>query len=234
MFKYPIFQTVLQNSFSYSYLMWGFIRWKVWIPDLHEAQESTVIAPNYLSPCLMGDYHSPASECRDERIIFMTPESSAHVASQEVWGLMIFVPPSPGLFLLLLMFRNCEQPGAPRLLPPRSPGTERRSNRHLERFWISSETRQPGTEMTGMRFYLISHNIGFTSFCLESLRAAGEVCNILSQSTFNRQINLSTLGPPYLATMKVWRNDSTLYWWRRKCGFSCHPFLKAATFFCRL
>ena len=64
--------------------------------------------------------------------------------------------------------------------------------------------------------------------------AAGEVCNILSQSTFNRQINLSTLGPPYLATMKVWRNDSTLYWWRRKCGFSCHPFLKAATFFCRL
>ena len=124
MFKYPIFQTVLRSSFSYSYLMWGFIRWKVWIPDLHEAQESTVIAPNYLSPCLMGDYHSPASECRDERIIFMTPESSAHVASQEVWGLMIFVPPAPGLFLLLLMFRNCEQPGAPRLLPPRSPGTE--------------------------------------------------------------------------------------------------------------
>lgn len=74
----------------------------------------------------MGDYHTArpplirmsrwASNFYDSGIL--------RVASQEVWGLMIFVPPSPGLFLLLLMFRNCEQPGAPGLLPPRSPGTE--------------------------------------------------------------------------------------------------------------
>ena len=46
------------NCSSCSHLLWGIIRWKVWIPDLHEAQESTVMTLNYLSPCLMGDYHT--------------------------------------------------------------------------------------------------------------------------------------------------------------------------------
>ena len=123
MFKYPIFQTVLRNSFSYSHLLGNYPvksmdSWFAWgsrVNCYHPKLFISVSDGGLLQPGLRS------SECRDERIIFMTPESSA---SQEVWGLMIFVPPSPGLFLLLLMFRNCEQPGAPRLLPPRSPGTE--------------------------------------------------------------------------------------------------------------
>lgn len=74
------------------------------------------------------------------------------VSSQEVWGLMIFVPPSPGLFLLLLMFRNCEgSPRVPACCCLCHPGrwAEEKQPPSLERFWISSE-------MTGMRFYLIS------------------------------------------------------------------------------
>ena len=94
-----------------------------------------------------------SSECREERVIFITP-GLLRVSSQEVWGLIIFVPPSPGLFLLLLMFRNCEeQPGAPRL-PPRSPVTEEEQPPSREREIL--DQRDPETEMTGMRFYLIS------------------------------------------------------------------------------
>ena len=111
------------------------------------------------------------------------------VSSQEVWGLMIFVPPSPGLFLLLLMFRNCEgSPRVPACCCLCHPGrwAEEKQPPSLERFWISSE-------MTGMRFYLISSTQHWLLSVLSPCRPAGEVCNILSESTFNRQIKASRL-----------------------------------------
>ena len=180
MFKYLIFQTVHQNIFS---SLWGLIRWKVWIPDLHEAQKSTVIALNYLSPCLMRGITLLS-------LIRMSQRASnfydSGVSSQEVWALMIFVPPLPGLFLLLLMFRNCEgSPGSCCCLCHPGRWAEEQPP-SLERFWISSE-------MTGMRFYLISSTQHWLLSVLSPCRPAGEVCNILSESTFNRQIKASRL-----------------------------------------
>ena len=70
-------------------------------------------------------------------------------------GSMIFVPPSPGLFLLLLMFRNCEQPPA-----PRSQAATQVAGDWGEATAISGDSGSGDqeTEMTGMRFYLISQH----------------------------------------------------------------------------
>ena len=84
-------------------------------------------------------------------------------------GSMIFVPPSPGLFLLLLMFRNCEQPPAPRsqaATQVAGTGEEQPPSREI----LDQETRrQRWLECDS----ILSHNIGFTSFCVESLQTSG-------------------------------------------------------------
>ena len=102
------------------------------------------------------------------------------VSSQEVWGLMIFVPPSPGLFLLLLMFRNCE--GSPRVSACCClchPGRCSWGEATAISWEILDQLRD---DWNAILSYLL--NTALASLCvLSPCRPAGEVCNILSEST---------------------------------------------------
>ena len=204
MFKYLIFQTVLQNSFSYSAIIAGI--YPVKSMDSWFAWGSTV---NCYRPRLFISVSDAGIMTVRPPLIRMSRGASNFFDSgsdHKRFGCsMIFVPPSPGLFLLLLMFRNCEQPPAPRSRAATQVAETEEEQPPSGRFWI----RRPGDrdDWNAILSYLTT--LASLLSVLSPCRPAGEVCNILSQSTFSRQINVSTLGFPYLASMKslkTWLN----------------------------
>ena len=91
------------------------------------------------------------------------------VSSQEVWGLMIFVPPSPGLFLLLLMFRNCEgSPRVPACCCLCHPGRCSWGEATAISWEILDQLRD---DWNAILSYLL--NTALASLCLESLQTSG-------------------------------------------------------------
>ena len=102
------------------------------------------------------------------------------LSSQEVWGPIIFVPASPGLFLLLLMFRNCES-------SPRVPACCCHPGRWGAATAIRERDSGSAPRWLECDSILSQHNIGFfLSWVLADQR--GKFAIFYTQSTFNRQV----------------------------------------------
>ena len=195
MFKYLMFQTfhfTSKNRKQFSHIHAGYKPVIWWIPDLHEVQESTVIAPQLFIGVSDGGLWcqlSPAgllsSECvaRSGSFLWLWDSPSPS------WGLGAdnICSAFTRLFLLLLMFWNCEL--APRL-PGCHPGRQvpgLRATDISQRFWI-----RDWDDWNAILSYLNTTAASLLS-ALSPCRAAGEVCNILSESAFNRKIFKQTL-----------------------------------------